>query len=344
MANAEAEPRQMTYAEALRAGLREEMQRNPNVVAYGEDFRRGYVWPVGRELLQEFGELRIRDVPLSEQLHVGMAVGAAMVGVTSVVEIQFSDFAMLAMDEIVNQAAKLCYMSGGQATTGLVLRMVYGHLQNFGAQHSQTPYSLFTHIPGLKVATPAFPDDAKGLLKTAIRSGDPILFFEHKRLFGTKGDVPEGDELVPFGSARVLREGSDVTVVAIGLMVHRALEAADLLASEGISVAVIDPRTLVPFDLATVVESVTQTGRLALVDEAVLRGGFTATIAAEVTRECFSALRAAPLRIGVRDIPIPYSWPLETAVIPSTEEIAAALRDLALSHESARAIDSQESL
>jgi pyruvate/2-oxoglutarate/acetoin dehydrogenase E1 component len=177
MASTEVDVTQMTYAEALREGLREEMARNPHVVAYGEDFTLGYVWPVGRTLLQEFGELRIRDVPLCEQLHVGMAVGAAMAGVTSVVEVQFADFAMLAMDEIVNQAAKLCYMSGGQAKTGLVLRMVYGHLQNFGAQHSQTPYSMFTHVPGLKVATPAFPGDAKGLLKTAIRSGDPVLFF-----------------------------------------------------------------------------------------------------------------------------------------------------------------------
>lgn len=319
---------ELTYAEALREGLREEMRANPYVVAYGEDFRLGYVWPVGRGLVDEFGETRVRDVPLCEQLQVGMAVGAAMVGVTVVVEIQFADFAMLAMDEIVNQAAKLCYMSGGQARTGLVLRLVYGHLQNFGAQHSQTPYSLFTHIPGLKVVAPAFPDDAKGLLKTAIRSGDPVAFFEHKRLFGTKGSVPTDGSAIPFGSARVLREGLDGTVVAIGLMAHRALEAAELLAQDGISVTVIDPRTLVPFDYATVVESVSETGRVALVDEAVLRGGYTATIAAEITRECFSALRAAPIRIGVRDVPIPYSWPLEQAVIPSTEDIAGALRAL----------------
>jgi pyruvate/2-oxoglutarate/acetoin dehydrogenase E1 component len=342
MASTEVDVTQMTYAEALREGLREEMARNPHVVAYGEDFTLGYVWPVGRTLLQEFGELRIRDVPLCEQLHVGMAVGAAMAGVTSVVEVQFADFAMLAMDEIVNQAAKLCYMSGGQAKTGLVLRMVYGHLQNFGAQHSQTPYSMFTHVPGLKVATPAFPGDAKGLLKTAIRSGDPVLFFEHKRLYGVKGDVPADQPLVPFGSAAVLREGRDATVVAIGLMVHRVLEAADALEREGIAITVIDPRTLVPFDFDTVVASVRETGRLALVDEAVLRGGYTATIAADVTRECFASLRAAPLRIGVRDIPIPYSWPLETAVIPRTEEITAAIRHLATSQDSPRATGPEE--
>lgn len=319
---------QLSYAEALREGLREEMRANSNVVAYGEDFRLGYVWPVGRGLLEEFGETRIRDVPLCEQLHVGMAVGAALVGVTAVVEIQFSDFAMLAMDEIVNQAAKLCYMSGGQATTGLVLRLVYGHLQNFGAQHSQTPYSLFTHVPGLKVVAPAFPDDAKGLLKTAIRSGDPVAFFEHKRLFATKGNVPTGGPAIPFGRARVLREGPDATVVAIGLMVHRALEAAELLANDGISVTVIDPRTLVPFDYATVVASVSDTGRLALVDEAVLRGGYTATIAAEITRECFSSLWGAPIRVGVRDVPIPFSWPLEDAVIPSVTDIIEAVSAL----------------
>jgi pyruvate/2-oxoglutarate/acetoin dehydrogenase E1 component len=327
---------QLSYAEALREGLREEMRANPDIVAYGEDFRLGYVWPVGRGLLEEFGETRIRDVPLCEQLHVGMAVGAAMVGVTAVVEIQFSDFAMLAMDEIVNQAAKLCYMSGGQAMTGLVLRLVYGHLQNFGAQHSQTPYSLFAHVPGLKVVVPSLPDDAKGLLKTAIRSGDPVAFFEHKRLYATKGNVPTNGPVIPFGRARVLREGPDATVVAIGLMVHRALEAAELLAKDGVSVTVIDPRTLVPFDYPAVVTSVRQTGRLALVDEAVLRGGYTATIAAEITRECFSTLRAAPVRIGVRDVPIPYSPPLEEAVIPSVADIVGALRGLV--HDEAGAI------
>jgi pyruvate/2-oxoglutarate/acetoin dehydrogenase E1 component len=313
----------LSYAEALREGLREEMAANPAVVAYGEDFRLGYVWPVGRGLVDEFGPDRIRDVPLSEQLQVGMAVGAAMAGVTSVVEIQFADFAMLAMDQIVNQAAKLCYMSGGQARTGLVLRMVYGHLQNFAAQHSQTLYGLFTQVPGLRVLAPAFPDDAKGLMKTAVRCGDPVLLFEHKRLYPTKGEVPVGQDALEMGSARVVREGGDLTIVAIGLMVHRALEAAERLATEGIEAEVIDPRTLAPLDLQTIVTSVERTGALLLVEEAALSGGFTGYIASEVTREAFGALRAAPARLGVRDIPIPYSWALEQAVVPDVDDIVA---------------------
>ncbi len=316
----------MSYAEALREGLREEMAANPHVVAYGEDFRLGYVWPVGRGLVDEFGADRVRDVPLSEQLQVGMAVGSAMAGVTPVVEIQFADFAMLAMDQIVNQAAKLCYMSGGQARTGLVLRMVYGHLQNFAAQHSQTHYGLFAQVPGLRVLAPAFPDDAKALMKTAVRCGDPVLLFEHKRLYATKGEVPEGDHALALGSARVLREGADLTIVAIGLMAHRALAAAERLAEEGIEAEVVDPRTVAPLDLQTIVTSVEKTGSLLLVDEAVLSGGFTGFIASEVTREAFGALRAAPARLGVRDIPIPYSWALEQAVVPDEDEIVVEAR------------------
>jgi pyruvate dehydrogenase E1 component beta subunit len=315
-----------TYAEALGAALREEMARDPHVVAYGEDFRLGYVWPVSRGLVDEFGPQRVLDAPLSEQLQVGLAVGAALAGVTCVVEVQYSDFALLAMDEIVNQAAKLCYMTGGQATTGLVVRMPYGHLRNYAAQHSQTLYGMFAHVPGLRVAVPSSPADAKGLLKSAVRCGDPVAFFEHKRLFNVKGDVPGGEHLVPFGEAAVVREGEDATIVAIGLMVGRALEAAEALSRDGIEATVIDPRTLVPFDMETLVDSVSRTGRLVVVDEAIARGGFAGHIVAEVALRAFDFLEAPPVRVAVPAVPIPYSPALEERLIPSAADVEAAVR------------------
>lgn len=322
------DPRERTYAQALGEAIKEEMAANPHVAAYGEDFQLGYVWPVSRGLVEEFGDQRVLDAPLSEQLQVGLAVGAAMAGVTCVVEVQYSDFAMLAMDEIVNQAAKLCYMTGGQAKTGLVVRLPYGHLRNYGAQHSQTHYGLFAHVPGLRVAVPSNPADAKGLLKAAIRCGDPVVFFEHKRLYNTKGMVPDGDVTVPFGKAALLREGTDLTIVAIGLMVARALEAADALAGEGISASVIDPRTLVPIDMEALVGSVTATGRLLVVDEAVSRGGFAGYLAAEVGARAFDFLEAPPRRIGLAAVPMPYSPPLEESLIPTRDDICAAAREL----------------
>jgi pyruvate dehydrogenase E1 component beta subunit len=304
------------------------MTRDRNLIAYGEDFRLGYVWPVSRGLVDEFGEERVMDAPLSEQLQVGMAVGAAMTGVTCVVELQFSDFALLAMDEIINQAAKLSYMTGGQARTGLVVRMPYGHLRNYGAQHSQTLYAMFAHIPGLRVAAPSTPADAKALLKESIRCGDPVIFFEHKQLYMTGGPVPEGDHTQPFGEAATLRSGTDVTIVAIGLMVGRALAAADLLEHAGISATVIDPRTLVPFDWDAVTGSVADTGRLIVVDEAVVRGGFAGHIVAEVTERCFDFLEAPPARLGVPDVPLPYSPKLEQPLIPSSEQIVQTAQEL----------------
>lgn len=317
-----------TYAAAIGDALAEEMERDPTVVCYGEDFRLGYVWPVSRGLVDRFGEERVLDAPLSEQLQVGLAVGAALAGVTCVVEVQYSDFALLAMDEIVNQAAKLCYMTGGQATTGMVLRMPYGHLRNYGAQHSQSLYGMFAHVPGLRVAVPSNPADAKGLMKSAIRCGDPVVFFEHKRTYTTKGAVPEGEHLVEFGRAAVLRHGGDVTVVAIGLMVGRALEAAERLASDGIEATVIDPRTLFPLDLATVVDSLEETGRLVVVDESVARGSFAAYIAAEASESAFDRLEAPAARIGLPATPIPYAPALEESLIPSVERIEAEVRRL----------------
>jgi pyruvate dehydrogenase E1 component beta subunit len=324
-----AESRELTYAQALGEALHEEMARDPNVVAYGEDFQLGYVWPVSRGLVDTYGEGRVLDAPLSEHLQVGMAVGAAIAGVTCVVEMQYSDFAMLAMDGIVNQAAKLSYMSGGQASTGMVVRLPYGHLRNYGAQHSQSLHSMYAHVPGLRVAIPSSPADAKGLLKTAIRCGDPVVFCEHKRLYNVKGHVPEGDDaLVEHGRAAVLRTGGDVTIVAIGLMVGRAVEAADLLAQDGVEATVIDPRTLYPLDLDTVVRSVEQTGRLLTVDEAVARGGFANYIASEVSERAFDLLEAPAARLGAPAVPFPYSPLLEEHLVPSVEQIVAEVRRL----------------
>lgn len=324
-----AETAERTYAQAIGDGLREEMERDPLVVAYGEDFRLGYVWPVSRGLVDQFGEDRVLDAPLSEQLQVGLAVGAAMAGVTCVVEVQYSDFALLAHDEIVNQAAKLCYMTGGQAKTGLVVRLPYGHLRNYGAQHSQSLYGMYASVPGLRVAVPSNPADAKGLLKSAVRCGDPVMFFEHKRLYMTKGEVPVADDhVVEFGQAAVLREGGDLTIVAIGLMVGRALEAAEALAADGIEATVIDPRTLFPLDLETIVASVERTGRLLTADEAVVRGGFASYIAAEVAERAFDFLEAPTARVGLPAVPFPYSPELEDHIVPAAADIEAQARRL----------------
>lgn len=314
-----------SYAEAIGRAIAEEMERDADVVAYGEDFRLGYVWPVSRGLLERFGERRVFDMPLSEQLQVGLAVGAALAGVTCVVEVQYSDFALLAMDEIVNQAAKLCYMSGGQASTGLVVRLPYGHLRNYGAQHSQSLYGMFAHVPGLRVAVPSNPADALGLMKTSIRCGDPVVFFEHKRCYTQKGPVPDGEHLVEFGKAAVLREGDAVTIVAIGWLLGRALEAAERLAGEGVEVTVIDPRTLFPLDIGAIVASLESTGRLVVVDEAVSRGSFAAYIAAEASERAFDRLEAPPARVGLPAVPVPYSPALEESLIPSVERIVGAV-------------------
>lgn len=295
---------------------------------YGLDFRLGYVWPVSRGLHEEFGDSRVRDAPISEKLHVGMAVGAAMAGAKPVVELQYSDFAMLAMDPVVNQAAKMHFMTGGQAKTGFVLRLPYGHMRNYGAQHSQNLYSLFTHIPGLRVVAPATPADAAGLMLTAIDSDAPVMFFEHKQLYPITGAVPEDISPLPFGNARVY-EGSgapSAVIIAIGWMVQNALKAQEELQSAGVSVTVVDLRSLMPVDLETIVPLVNETGRVVLADDAVLQGGFTGWLAAEISEHCFGYLHAPVARVGVPDIPIPYTWVLEDAAIPGPAAIIDAVR------------------
>jgi len=338
--------KRLTIVEALREALREEMLRDPNVFLIGEDIgiEGGFGGPFGvtKGLADEFGHERVRDTPISESAIIGVAVGAAMMGMRPVAEVQYGDFVFCAMDQIVNQAAKMRYMSGGQVKVPMVLRVPTGASKR-GAQHSQSPDAFFMHVPGLKVAAPCTPYDAKGLLKSAIRDDNPVIFLEHKLLYGASrpgykpdvggppqltGEVPEEEYLIPFGEADVKREGKHVTVVAKLLMVHRALSAAEKLAHEGISVEVIDPRTLVPFDKKMVVESVKKTGRLIIVEEDNRTGGWGAEVASIIAEEALDYLDAPVKRVSAYDTPIPFAPVLEDFVIPSEDRITEAIREM----------------
>ncbi|MGQ9631745.1 MAG: alpha-ketoacid dehydrogenase subunit beta [bacterium] len=320
--------REIDYRGALREALREEMIRDPAVFLMGEEIgARGGAFKVTEGLLAEFGPERVRPTPISESAIVGAAVGAALVGARPVAEIMFIDFATLAMDQIVNQCAKFKFMTGDKLRVPLVIRTQGGAGGGIAAQHSQSLEAWFFHTPGLKVAMPSTPYDAKGLLKTAIRDDDPVIFIEHKRLYTTRGPVPEEEYLVPFGKADVKRRGGDATVVATSLMVHRALQAAEALAEEGIEVEVIDPRTLVPLDLATIVESVKKTGRLVIVHEACKRGGVGGEIASLVVEEAFDYLDAPIRRVAAPNTPMPYNIDLENSVVPDEKRIADAVRE-----------------
>ena len=323
---------EMTYAQALNQALREEMLRDPSVFVMGEDVavwgERGGVFGVTRGLVDEFGPRRVRDTPISEGGIVGLAVGAALTGMRPVVELMYVDFITLAMEPLVNQAAKLRYMFGGQAKVPLVVRSNVGASGGKAAQHSQSLESWFAHVPGLKVALPGSPADAMGMLKVAIRDDNPVIFLEHKLLYFQKGEVPDGEHLVPFGRAVVRRRGPHITVVAMQVMMQRALEVADRMAVEGIELEVIDPRTLAPLDIETVYESVRRTGRLLVCHEAPERGGWAADVAAMVTQVCFDHLDAPPARVCGANVPIPYSTPLEDAVLPGAAEIERAAREL----------------
>ena len=333
--NAQAAPqeteRQITYADALNEALREELQRDETVFIMGEDVANwggGGVFGVTKGLAQEFGTERVRDTPISEEAIAAVAVGAAATGSRPVAEIMYVDFIGLAMEPIVNQAAKLRYMFGGKAKVPMVIRAQEGAGRGNAAQHSQSLEAWFCHIPGLKVVTPSTPADAKGLLKSAIRDDNPVIFLEHKVLYFTKGPVPTGEYTVPLGVADIKRSGKDVTVVGIHTMVGKALRAAEQLAEEGIELEVIDPRTLVPFDLETIVESVKKTGRLIVSHEAYARGGYGAEIISEVIDAAFDYLDAPPLRVCARDVPMPYNAVLETEALPQVEDLVAAARAL----------------
>jgi acetoin:2,6-dichlorophenolindophenol oxidoreductase subunit beta len=320
----------INYAWAINHALAEEMRRDERVWMMGQDIgRMGGVFGVTRGLYDEFGAARVRDTTINETFIVGGAAGAAMTGTIPVVELQFADFMMIAGDEIFHKLAKWRYMHGGKLTLPVVVRLPTGVLGGAGAEHSQSLEAMAMHVPGLKVVLPSTPADAKGLLKTAIRDPNPVLFFEHKGLYRVKGEVPASDDhLVPFGQAAVRRTGADVTVVATGLMVGRALAAADRLAGEGTELTVIDPRTLVPLDMETIVASVTETGRALIVHEAVRTGGAGAEIAARIQEEAFFSLDAPVWRLGALDTPLPQDPELEQACLPSVDGIAAAVREL----------------
>jgi len=324
--------RQITYAEALNEALHEEMRRDPTVFVMGEDvaaWGSGGVFGVTTGLVKEFGTERVRDTPISEEAIAAVAIGAAATGSRPVAEIMYVDFIGLAMEPIVNQAAKLRYMFGGKAKVPVVIRAQEGAGRGNAAQHSQSLEAWFCHIPGLKVVTPSTPADAKGLLKAAIRDDNPVIFLEHKLLYFTKGAVPAGaDDVIPLGVADVKRTGKDVTVVGVHTMVGKALKAAEQLAAEGIELEVIDPRTLVPLDEQTIVESVKKTGRLIVSHEAYRNAGYGAEIISRVVETAFDYLDAPPLRVCARDVPLPYSAALETAALPQIEDIVAAARAL----------------
>ena len=317
----------VTFVESLRRTLREEMERDPSLMLIGEDIGRyGGIFGVTKGLLEEFGPQRVRSTPISESAIIGSALGAAMTGIRTVAELMYIDFTTCAMDQIVNQVAKIRYMSGGKLKVPLVIRTQGGGGRGNAAQHSQSLEALFLHVPCLKIAMPSTPHDARGLLKTAIRDDNPVLFIEHKILYATKGQIPEGEYLIPFGQADIKRNGKDATVIAVSYMVIRVLKAAERLAQEGIEIEVIDPRTLVPFDFEAVLQSVRKTNRVVIVHEGCRIGGIGAEIAYTIQQEAFDFLDAQIETVGALNVPMPYSEPLESAVIPDEEKIIKAVK------------------
>ena len=325
-----------SYRQAINEALRQEMRRDPNVIIIGEDVAGGQggsgevggvggVFGVTGGLYKEFGASRVIDTPISESAIVGAASGAAVTGLRPVAEIMFVDFVGVCFDQIYNQAAKFRYMFGGKARTPMVIRTMIGAGFRGGAQHSQTLHPLFTMVPGLKVVCPSNAYDAKGLLIQSIRDDDPVIFCEHKNLYGLETDVPAESYAIPFGEANVIREGKDVTIVGYGLTVHRALEAAEKLAKSRVEAEVIDLRTLSPIDLNTVIESAEKTGRLVVVDEANPRCSIAADVVAAVSQNAFEALKAAPQMVTAPHTPVPFSPVLEDLYIPSADSIAAAV-------------------
>ncbi|HXH12131.1 MAG TPA: alpha-ketoacid dehydrogenase subunit beta [Alphaproteobacteria bacterium] len=319
--------RQISYRQALQEALREEMQRDDSVFLLGEDIAEfGGSYKVTAGLLEEFGPERVRNTPISEAAIVGAALGASLVGMRPVAELMYVDFSAIAMDQIVNQVAKVRYMFGGKAKASLVIRTQGGAGRSSAAQHAQSLEAWFVHIPGLKVVQPSTPYDAKGLLKAAIRDDNPVMFLEHKLLYPVQGPVPEGEYLIPLGQADVKRPGSDVTVVATSRMVHRALAAAETLAPEGIDVEVIDPRTLNPLDEETIFASVRKTQHLVVVYEAYERCGIGAEIAALVATQAIDFLDAPIERVAALNTPVPFNPKLENYVIPNEERIIAGIK------------------
>lgn len=319
--------REISYSEAVRECLRQQMLADDKIFMIGEDIGLyGGAFGVSIGLVAELGEDRIMDTPISEQGIVGLAIGAALLGMRPIVEMMFSDFTMLPLEQIANQAAKMRYMFGGKAKVPLVIRTPGGGGIGLAAQHSQSIEGIFLGLPGLKIVMPSSAYDVKGLLASSIKDDNPVLFFEHKLLYQTRGDVPEASYEIPIGKAEVKREGSDITVVATSFMVQKSLKVAEKLAGEGISVEVVDPRTIKPLDLDLIAGSVKKTGRAVLVEEACYTGGFTCFLAAEIGKNCFDWLDAPIERVTSLDCPIPYEHNLENAVIPGEDKIEKAIR------------------
>lgn len=322
--------REISYLEAVREAMSQEMRENQDVFILGEDIGvYGGAFGVTRGMIEEFGPERVRNTPISEAAIAGGAVGAALTGMRPILELQFSDFITIAMDQLVNQAAKTRYMFGGKGKVPLVVRTPAGSGTGAAAQHSQSLEAWMAHIPGLKVVQPSTAYDAKGLLKAAMDDDNPVIFYEHKLLYKTIGEVPEEQYFIPLGKADVKRSGKDVTIVATAIMVHKALEAAKELEAEGIDVEIIDPRTLVPLDEETIIESVKKTGKCIVVHEAVKRGGYGGEIASMIAEsEAFDYLDAPIKRLGGLAVPIPYNPTLEKAVIPQVPDIIEAAKEL----------------
>jgi pyruvate dehydrogenase E1 component beta subunit len=318
--------REISYAQAINEALRENMRRNSKIILMGEDIGRyGGIFQVTAGLLDEFGPERVIDTPISESGFVGTCVGAAMTGLHPVAEVMFIDFTTCAMDMIVNQMAKMHYMSGGRGKVPFVLRTNIGAGRGAAAQHSQSFHSFFMHIPGLKVATPATPYDAKGLMNTALADENPVMFIEHKKLFITKGHVPEESYAIPFGKADIKRQGNDITIVATHALVQKSLNVAEEMSGEGVDIEVLDPRTITPLDKEAILNSVKKTGKLITVDEGCVTGGFGSEVAAIVAQEVFDYLEAPIIRVGSPDTPVPFSPPLEQFYIPDEGNIKDAV-------------------
>ena len=321
--------RTISYADAGIEALREEMRRDPSIFYIGQGIGvRGGNWQQTRGLFAEFGGHRLRDTPISEIGQTGIGIGAAMAGSRPVVDIVFMDFVLEPMSQIVQQASTIHYISNGQIKVPLVIRAAMGGVRSSGPHHSHTFYSFFTHIPGLKVVVPAYPYDVKGLLKTSLHEDNPVMFLEHKALYGSRGAVPEEEYTIPFGKAVIRREGADVTLVAVSMMVLRAMEAAEILAKQGISVEVIDPRTVAPLDEDAILKSVAKTGRLAIADEAYATCGFAAEIAALAAERALDSLDAPVRRICARPAPHAFSPSLDSEIQPSTDRIVREVMEL----------------
>ncbi len=320
--------KEMTYLSALIEAMKEEMERDERVFYFGQGAKAGGPYNTAAGLFDRFGPDKVFDVPIAEDSVLGCAIGAALTGLRPILEILYCDFTLRAMDQLINQAAKYRYMTGGRMSVPLVIRTACGYGSSRGAQHSQGLEGTFLHFPGLKVVVPSSPADVKGLLKAAIRDDDPVLVIDHFLLFGTKGEVPEGEYLLPLGKAEVKREGKDVTVVGISVMVGEALRAAEDLSREGLQVEVLDPRTLVPLDTAAIIQSVRKTNRLVVVEGGCKSGGVGAEIVARITEEAFDYLDAPPVRLAVPDTPLPFASAMEKFLLPGREKIAKEIRKM----------------